>query len=258
MVNGTWIFERMKRFEITATVVWATAAVLTLAYLVLALLSFPPICGWDVMVRYAPMAEAFAAGDWADAFHPRFCLLYPMLTGSVAKTVGCSGLVACQVTAILFWGLSFPALWAVLRRVFDDTVAYVGSLFLFISVDLFVLAVDGWRDDCRILPIALMALSFQYLARCCETDRPWKGAVAMAAAQLLSVPLRVDCLVIASVMLVVYVAACLRYKCLSAAIAPIIAWIVAALANCVLVYACTGWFLPAPHLIRIMEAFAAK
>lgn len=252
------ILEFPKHFKITPSVVWLTTAVLTLGYLVLALLEYPPVCGWDVLVRYAPMAEAFAEGNWADAFHPRFCLLYPVMTGSLVTILGCSGLIACQITAILFWGFSFPAIWAVLRRVFDDTIAYVGSLFLFVSVELFVFALDGWRDDCRILPIALLVLAFQYLARCRETDRPWMGAVAMSAAQILSVPLRVDCLVVASVMLVLYVGYSYRRRCLMAAIAPIGSWAAAALANCALVYTSTGWFLPAPHLVRIMEVFVAR
>lgn len=252
------IFEFSGRLKITPAVVWATTVALTLGYLVLALLAFPPVFGWDVLVRYAPMAEAFAAGDWADAFHSRFCPLYPVMTGSLVKILGCSGLVACQITAILFWGFSFPAIWAVLRRVFDDTVAYVGGLLTYASVELFVFAVDGWRDDCRILPIALFVLAFQYLARCRETDRPWMAAAAMSAAQILSVPLRVDCLVVATVMLVLYVAYAYRRKHSSAAIAPCCAWLFATLANCALVYVYTGRFLPAPHLIRIMEDFGTR
>lgn len=31
-----------------------------------------PVLIADTMNRYAPMADAFAAGDWFHAFHPRF------------------------------------------------------------------------------------------------------------------------------------------------------------------------------------------
>lgn len=42
------------------------------------------------MNRYAPMADAFAAGDWFHAFHPRFGALFSVLTGLFA-TLGFRG-----------------------------------------------------------------------------------------------------------------------------------------------------------------------
>lgn len=234
-------------------IVWATTIVLTGYYLVLGLFFFAPIGGWDVLVRYAPMAEAFAAGEWTDAFHPRFCVLFQVLTGSVVKLLGVSGLQACQIVAILFWGFSFPVLWAVLRRVFDDVTAYVASLFLFVSVDLFLYAVDGWRDDCRILPILLLVLAFQYLQSDDAKERTRKAAVAMSAAQILSITLRVDCLPISTIFLCLFVIFALIRRNWVVVIAPILSWILSVGIVCGAVYARIGWFVPAPQYIRHVE-----
>lgn len=39
----------------------------------------------DVAARYAPMARAFAEGDWAFAFHPRIPPLFPLFAGVLAS-----------------------------------------------------------------------------------------------------------------------------------------------------------------------------
>lgn len=232
--------------------VWATTFLLTAYFLIVGLVFFAPIGGWDVLVRYAPMAEAFAAGDWADAFHPRFCVLFQVLSGSVVKLFGVSGLQACQIVAILFWGLSFPALWAVLRRVFDDLTAYIASLLLFVSVDLFLYAADGWRDDCRILPILLLVLSFQYLMSEDAKERTVGSSIAMSAAQVLSIPLRVDCLPISTFFLGLFVLLAFVRRSRAVLIAPILAWTLSVGVVCGAVYVRTGWFVPAPQYIRLV------
>ena len=79
------------RRKVTA---WAVAVVQRpwfyfLLALVLALPPFflttiPPV---DVATRYAPMAEAFARGDWGYAFHPRVPLLQSVI-GGIAVFLG--------------------------------------------------------------------------------------------------------------------------------------------------------------------------
>lgn len=233
--------------------VWATTVLLTVSFLIEGLFFFAPIGGWDVLVRYAPMAEAFAAGDWVDAYHPRFCVLFQVLTGTTVKLLGVSGLQACQIVAILFWGFSFPALWAVLRRVFGDLTAYIGALFLFLSVDLFLYAADGWRDDCRILPILLMVLAFRYLLSSDAKERTLKASLAMAAAQVLSITLRVDCLPISTIILGAFVVAALVRRNVIVLIAPVLAWVLSVGVVCGAVYWRTGWFVPSPRYIRLIE-----
>lgn len=236
-----------------STLVWATTALLTAYFLIVGLFFFSPIGGWDVLVRYAPMAEAFAAGDWTDAYHPRFCVLFQVLTGTAVKVLGVSGLQACQIVAILFWGFSFPALWAVLRRVFDDLTAYIAALFLFVSVDLFLYAADGWRDDCRILPILLLVLAFQYLLSDDAKERTGKASLAMAAAQVLSITLRVDCLPISTIFLGGFIVLALARRNGIVVIAPLVTWALSVGVVCGAVCWRTGWFVPSPQYIRLLE-----
>lgn len=238
-----------KGMTITPLLVWTTAIALTALFLVIGLTRVIPICGWDVLVRYAPMADAFADGRWSDAFHPRTCVLFQALTGSLVYLIGVSGLTACQVVAIVFWGLSMPALWAVLRRVFDDTVAYFGSILIFASAELFKYAGDGWRDDCRILPILLLVLGFQLTG--------WSAAAAMAAGQFLSITLRVDCFPIATLCLFAYAILCLKRRQFTRLALPVLAWLTATAIVSFVVYSQTGYFVPAPHYIKLLGGSVA-
>ena len=42
----------------------------------------------DTAVRYAPMADAFAAGNWEYAFHPRVNCLHPLISGIITRITG--------------------------------------------------------------------------------------------------------------------------------------------------------------------------
>ena len=58
-----------------------------------------PLAATDTLCRYAPMAEAFAAGDWANAFHPRFGVGGTVVAGLFALLPGFDGFTACAVSA---------------------------------------------------------------------------------------------------------------------------------------------------------------
>lgn len=230
-----------KGMAITPLLVWITTILLTALFVTIAATRFISICGWDVLVRYAPMADAFAEGRWVDAFHPRTCVLFQTLSGSLAYLLGISGLTACKVVAVSCWGMSFPALYAVLRRVFDDVTAYFGSLLLYASVELYQYAGDGWRDDCRILPTLLLLLGFQLTG--------FAAAWAMAAGVFFSITLRVDCFPIATVLLAAFGCLALKRKRLMLVVPPLVAWVLATVLVSWVVWYRTGWFLPAPHYI---------
>ncbi|PWM82040.1 MAG: hypothetical protein DBX90_06470, partial [Lentisphaerae bacterium] len=55
----------------------------------------------DVATRYAPMAEAFAAGEWKYAFHPRIPMLHQTLAGCFCWLFGISGFAGCRLAAVL-------------------------------------------------------------------------------------------------------------------------------------------------------------
>ena len=58
-------------------------ALLTSSIVAILAVLFYPVENPDCAARYALMAEAFARGDWYESFHPRFCVLFQVLTGSL-------------------------------------------------------------------------------------------------------------------------------------------------------------------------------
>ena len=82
---------------------WFSALFLPLCGLLVlgTLLWLNPIPADDTATRYAPMAQAFAEGDWFYAFHPHSGVFFPALSGGIAWLTGVDGFRACQVAALL-------------------------------------------------------------------------------------------------------------------------------------------------------------
>ena len=53
------------------------------AFVAAALAACFPLFATDTACRYAPMAEAFAEGNWSEAFHPRFGVGFPVIAGLI-------------------------------------------------------------------------------------------------------------------------------------------------------------------------------
>ena len=101
----------------------------------------------DVAVRYAPMAEAFAAGNWAYALHPRIPSLLPCCAGIVVWLTGCSGFIAAKAVSILFFALCVFPLYGIFRRTFNENIARWGCVLLMFSSHFIRIAVSGLRDS---------------------------------------------------------------------------------------------------------------
>ena len=150
----------------------ALAAAVVAAALVFAAAPTP-----DVVNRYIPMAEAFAAGDWADAFHPRFGVLFPAVTGSFVW-LGCSGFVACQLAGLLFFLAAAPPLYGIFRTFCDRHTALLGAvLYLFYS-HLHRVFYAGLRENVKTCALALLVWGILAL---CRDARSWKAALAAGA-----------------------------------------------------------------------------
>jgi len=130
-------------------------------FLLAVCLSVPLVCltdvpERDVANRYAPMAEAFAEGTWAFAFHPRVPMFYSALCGVLVRLFGIGGFTAAKlVSAGAFAAAVFP-LYGIMRRVFDETVA-AGSLLIYV-VNPFLLRLSGTglRENMKCLLLLLM------------------------------------------------------------------------------------------------------
>lgn len=103
----------------------------------------------DVHLRYAPMAEEFAAGEWAYAFHPRIPPFLPVLGGCFVKLFGISGFSGVKLAGLLCFSLMFTALIPLFRRIFDlRTTITAGILAMFLS-PLLRLVFAGLREPAK-------------------------------------------------------------------------------------------------------------
>ena len=135
-----------------------------LVFLLLWLLLIPGILLYDfpmrdVAGRYAPMADAFARGDWRYAFHPRTPPLLPVCAGLLMKLFSCGPFRACQLASGLFLTLSVFPLFAGCRRVYGLANAAI-SVLLFSSVCYLIrLGYFGLRETGTIFGISLLFLA---------------------------------------------------------------------------------------------------
>lgn len=150
----------------------------------------------DVALRYAPMADAFASGNFAYAFHPGVPMLHPLLAGCVSFLTGCSGFMATKIVSMLFFAFAPVPLMALMRRVYSTNVAVgVGYLYL-IAAPLIRLSFSGLREmeKCFLILLAAYALVQIYQER-----RRWPGYLWAGIAAGLAVLTRVDMILYAAV-----------------------------------------------------------
>lgn len=217
-----------RKFIISIFVYWFVVSAI-------AILVYPVIMS-DTMNRYAPMVDAFAAGDWFHAFHPRFGVLFSVLTGSFAA-LGFRGDHACQIVSIGFLAFSAIPAWHIMRRVFDEKVAYITAALILLMPEYFVYAIDGLRDTARTFAALLVAYTF------ISNKREW----VLALGVFIMATLRTDTQLLAIIVVGAWSILAIRQKNLRAIWLPI-GSLMLGLALCsIMVYEFTGVFLPNAH-----------
>lgn len=221
--------------------VFAFALVFWVAVSALSILVYPVLMS-DTMNRYAPMAQAFAAGDFFHAFHPRFGILFSVLTGVVAFLTGLRGDYACQVVAIGFLAASAIPAWALARRIWGEKVAWALALFVVFLPEFFNISIDGLRDSARIFASLMVAYSFVFGCR------SWVLAIGL----FVLATLRIDTQIVAGVALVAWIYLSLKKRDYKAIILPLAAYLIALLLCSIMVYSFTGYFFPNAHTIHAL------
>ncbi len=124
--------------------------------LALPLAYFADVPERDIATRYAPMAEAFAAGKWSYAFHPRIPMLYPALCGVLVRLGGITGFTAAKLLSTACFAAAVFPLFRVMKRVFGERTA-VGALLVYV-VNPFMLrlAGTGLRENMKCLLLILI------------------------------------------------------------------------------------------------------
>lgn len=105
----------------------------------------------DVFMRYAPMADAFAEGDWVHALHPRIPPLFSILTGSIAWLGSVDGFFATQLFSVLCFVLTLFPLYALMTRVARKQIALLCCTAYLFCPYLLRLASSGLRETPKTL-----------------------------------------------------------------------------------------------------------
>ena len=109
----------------------------------------------DTALRYAPMAEAFANGNFACAFHPRFGLFFPIWSGCTAFITQLDGFRSCQIASLLLFILTAYPIYGIACKLFDRITACRAMLLYLLSSHLLRTAVEGLREPGKALGFML-------------------------------------------------------------------------------------------------------
>lgn len=232
-MNGETENARSAAIWYAALAAWAIAS--------LAGILFHPVMSSDSVTRYAPMADAFARGEWALAFHPRFGVLFQALAGCVVAVTGLDGAQALQVVGFGMLAGAMVPVWHLARRIFGTRLAWWAVALLFLGDDLFRYALDGLRDSGKCLAFALLGYG------AVERKGAWYGMGLFILITLASY-----CFAVGTVLWVIWCACALVRRAWRALVWPTIGWAAGTAAVTAMVHAFTGHWLPAPHFIRFL------
>lgn len=222
--------------------IWVVSLLYGCAFSALVCAFYPCLCS-DTITRYAPMADAFARGEWELAFHPRFGVFFQCVAGLVAS-LGVRGDYACQITAVWMLALSAVPLWCLAKKLFGETVAWWSVVALFVCDDYTRYAMDGLRDVSKCLAFALMGWGVVS-----ERSR-WFALGLFILITGFSYGFVVGC-----ALLFCWCVYFLIKREPKRLLAPCLAWILATVAVSMMVHATTGWWVPVPHFIKFVKAF---
>lgn len=153
-------------------------------------LVYPMTCA-DTLSRYAPMAEAFARGEWVQAYHPRFGVLFPTLSGIFAWLLPIDGAQATQIAGTLLWVAAAYLAWRIAIHLFDEKTGLFAAILVFISPELSNYAMDGLREGGKTFALLSCATVFVGMR-----GSAWWGALGV----FVLVTLRVDSIVLGMLM----------------------------------------------------------
>lgn len=224
--------------------VWAASAIAWA--LALAVVAIWPAVANDTVNRFAPMAEAFADGNWREAFHPRFGLLFQAMSGTLVRLTGLNGLTACAVVSTGVWAFAAVLLFGLAERCLGRRAAWVAVILYLTAMTPFYWALRGVREPLRLLGTLLMIVGVLDVG-CRGVSRKALLAASFGLAVLcLS---RCDTIVFAAVLGLAF-AVRNRFRRETFALAAV--GVAALQPMCMLVYAWTGWWVPMPHLVKFL------
>ncbi len=224
--------------------VWLVALGFWLVFGLLCTILYP-VTMTDSITRYAPMADAFAAGDWKFVFHPRFGVLFEVLCGGVSWLTGLSGAKSIQVVSSGFLALAGVPVFFLVKRLFGARIAWWSLALLLVNDDFTRYAMDGLRDTGKCLAFALVAYG-------AIEDRPaWLGLGVFVFVTLVAYGFALG-----SVFLFAWCVYCVLTRPLGLAalssLVPFLGWAAGTAAVTVMTHAYTGHWVPTTHFIKLV------
>ena len=156
------------------------------------------ICFWDIpdrdlVHRYIPMAEAFAARDFAYAFHPRIQPLQPVCGGIIAFLTGADGFLALKIASALWHIAGGVLLYILFRELYPDDrkVAVWGTVLYAFFPYMFHESFSGLRESAKGFFLILIVLA---LTRIRRASGRWSPYILLGAACGLATLVRAELL----------------------------------------------------------------
>lgn len=140
--------------------------------------------------RYCPMADAFRAGCWENAFHPRISPLTPCLGGICVLLTGLDAFSALKLVSSLAFALTVFPLYGIFRRFLDPVPARIGILMAAFASMSLRYASSGMRDSTKGL---LFILCVFLLLRIFDDKRRLRNYLYLGAAGALLALTRTEC-----------------------------------------------------------------
>ena len=202
----------------------------------------------DTLTRYIPMAEAFAAGDTEDAFHPRFGILFPVLSGTLIR-LGCSGFLACQLTGLLFFLTAALPLYGIFREFCRRQTALLGVMFYFFCSHLHRIFYAGLRENLKTFALALLVWGLLVLYR---DAKSWKAAIAAGIGGAMLASIRAEGFAFAACALLILIGYDLRRRCLrnGRSLTAVLLFLILLTPQLLLNYCWTGYPVPFSGYLR--------
>ncbi len=206
-----------------------------------------PIPTTDTLVRYAPMAEAFVAGNWQEAFHPRFNVGMPIVAGLCHLCTGIDALSSCSVVASLAWAVAILPLFWIVERVYDRRAAWFAALLYVACPQIEIWAQMGLREPFKVLGLLFIVAG---ILGCANDAHGWRGFACAILGVFFLVMFKVDAIPLALLLVAVYFVAH-RFDKKSW---MLIGWsLVVVQPVCYLGWTWMGYWLPSPHFINAWQ-----
>jgi len=234
-----WEYDAPERSLSRTSVTVMFLAVLLVVMIPVFLMDFP---SRDVALRYAPMADALADGNFNYAFHPRIPMLHPLLAGVVAFLTGCSGFMACKVVSALFFAAGVVPLCGLMKRIFDRRTAMISAIIYACSTPLMPLGYSGLRDSAKSFLLLVMAYALVLIF---QERRNFRGYALCGLSCGLAFLVRVDLIILSIVLLwAMFFLECRCCRCAARSFAGLALTVLGALPGFIQNYLQTGAAVP--------------